>query len=80
MNDLSFVVVKTKRQLLFFAVFYFPVTDLTFESQLLALEEHAMCFNADILILRTASRVSPTVEFIPKELPTIVEIALGSQG
>jgi len=48
--------------------------------ELLALEEHVMCFNADILILRTANTASPIVEYIPKEMPTIVEIRLDNQG
>jgi len=67
----------------------FGLCDMTFVTrqkaktdhlELLALEEHAMCFNADILILRTANTGSPTVKYIPKEIPTTVEIALDSQG
>ncbi|KAL9951474.1 hypothetical protein ACROYT_G044139 [Oculina patagonica] len=48
--------------------------------ELLALEEHAMCYNADILILRTANIADPTVEYHPKEMPTSVEIKLRSEG
>lgn len=53
---------------------------LTLAPQLLALEEHVMCFNADILILGTANIASPIVEYIPKEMPSTVEIRLDSEG
>lgn len=39
-----------------------------------------MCFNTDILILGTANIASPIVEYIPKEMPSTVEIRLDSEG
>ena len=71
---------KTFTVAFFFAVRVLFSGLLTCDAQLLALEEHAMCFNSDILILRTANTASPTVEYIPKDMPTTVEITLDSQG
>lgn len=48
--------------------------------ELLALEEHAMCYNADILILRTADITGPRVEYYPTDSPTTVEISTDNQG
>ena len=39
-----------------------------------------MCYNVDVLILRTASIADLTVEYYPKEMPTTVEIALDIEG
>lgn len=42
-----------------------------------------MCYNADILILKTANTACPsgplTVEYHPKDMPTAVEISLDSK-
>lgn len=59
-----------------FSYIYFFI----FETQLLASEEHAMCYNADILILTTPNTACPKVEYYPKEMPTTVEITTDSEG
>lgn len=47
--------------------------------QLLALEEHSFCYNADIRILMTCPMGTPTVDFYPKDMPTTVEISFDSE-
>ncbi|XP_068726711.1 uncharacterized protein [Montipora capricornis] len=45
--------------------------------ELLAMEEHALCYNADILILRPfQAKACPAVKYHPKDLATTVEISL----
>ena len=45
--------------------------------QLLVLEEHALCYNAEILIWRPFPKANHTVKYYPREMPTTVEISFG---
>jgi len=60
-----------------------PQTSKTDQLELLALEEHSMCYNADILILSTTNKACPTgpptVKYYPKDMPTAVEISLDNE-